>query len=88
MGQTSTRTYDAAGQLLSIKDFNGQTTTYAYDAAGRLTSTVLPGGETIGRTYTATGKLATLTDAHGVTTISYDLRDRPIDVRNPDGTPR
>ena len=30
-GQSQTRTYDAAGNLQTLIDYNGKTTTYAYD---------------------------------------------------------
>jgi RHS repeat-associated protein len=36
-------------------------------------------------TYTPTGQRASATDARGVTTYSYDLRDRLLDVTHPDG---
>src|SRR5258708_31518270 len=83
LGQTATRSYDAAGNLVSLRDFNGQTTTYTYDALDRLTGRVLPDGEVHAFGYTAAAKLASMTDAHGTTSFAYDQRDRPTQVRQP-----
>ena len=38
-------------------------------------------------TYTATGKRATMTDASGTTTYTYDSQDRLITKATPQGTP-
>jgi RHS repeat-associated protein len=85
MGQTEARSYTAAGDLASLRNFNGQTTTYEYDAMTRLVRRTLPDGQTHGFTYTPTGQIASFSDASGTTTITYDLRDRPTLVRRPDG---
>jgi YD repeat-containing protein len=37
---TESRSYDAAGNLLSLKHFNGYTTTYTYDGLNRLLTRV------------------------------------------------
>ncbi|MBU3948143.1 MAG: hypothetical protein KJ826_07980 [Proteobacteria bacterium] len=38
LGQTATYTYDAAGRLANLDNFNGTVSTYGYDDANRLTS--------------------------------------------------
>ena len=76
---TETRTYDYAGNLFSLLNFNGKTTAYGYDPLNRLLSkTPDPTlNETVESfTYTATGKRATMTDASGLTSYGYDNLDR------------
>ncbi|HEY1204151.1 MAG: RHS repeat domain-containing protein [Bryobacteraceae bacterium] len=40
---TETRTYDYAGNLVSLLNFNNKTTSYGYDQLNRLTSRSSPG---------------------------------------------
>ncbi len=84
--------YDAVGSLTARTDFNGHTTTYTYDNMNRLLSkTADPffsqgacangacGATQVSYTYTLTGKRASMTDASGKTTYTYDFRvDRPL----------
>ncbi len=91
LGQTESYAYDANGNLSSRTDFNGHTTTYTYDNMNRLLSkTADPffsqdacangacGATQVSYTYTPTGKRASMTDASGMTTYSYDFRvNRP-----------
>jgi RHS repeat-associated protein len=84
-----TRTYDAAGNLQTLTDYNGNTTTYTYDNLNRLLSRTpdsrLPDvPESF--TYTATGKRATMTDASGTTIYTYDAQDRLQTKATPQGT--
>jgi RHS repeat-associated protein len=88
-GQTQTRTYDSAGNLTSLTDYNGKTTTYTYDTLNRLLSRTPDSSLTDTSesfTYTATGKRATMTDASGMTTSTYDNQDRLITKATPQGT--
>lgn len=88
LGMVETRAYDAAGNLISHTDFNGKTTTYQYDALNRLLEKipdVTLGQPAIAFTYTATGKRASMSDASGVTTYTYDNRDRLITKATPEG---
>jgi RHS repeat-associated protein len=85
LAQTETRSYDLAGNLITVRDFNGQMTTLEYDSMNRLLRRTLP-GEIQEYTYTAAGEMATISDAHGITSFAYDLRDRPVVVRQPDAT--
>ena len=89
VGQTQTRAYDAAGNLISLTDYNGKTTMYAYDALNRLISrtpdpTLTDTPERF--TYTPTGKRASMTDATGSTTYTYDNLDRMVTKMTPQGT--
>ncbi|HEX6622132.1 MAG TPA: VWA domain-containing protein, partial [Pyrinomonadaceae bacterium] len=88
LGQSETYGYDFVGNLTSRIDFNGKRTTYIYDALNRLTNRVPDGtlGEpSVTFNYTATGRRARMTDAAGVTTYAYDLRDRLISKATPRG---
>jgi RHS repeat-associated protein len=89
VGQTQTRTYDATGNLISLTDYNGKTTTYASDALNRLLSKAPDPSLTDtpeSFTYTTTGKRASMTDASGATTYTYDSLDRLITKATPQGT--
>ncbi len=91
LGQIESYGYDTIGNLTSKADFNGHTTTYTYDNMNRLLSkTADPffsqgacangacGATQVSYTYTPTGKRASMTDASGMTTYSYDFRvNRP-----------
>ena len=86
---TETRNYDAAGNLLGLLDFNGKTTTYQYDPLNRLTTRIPDGSSgdvAESFTYTSTGKRASMTDASGLTTYTYDHLDRLLSKATPQGT--
>src|SRR5208337_3257150 len=53
---TETRSYDAAGNLVSLTHFNGVTTTFTYDPINRLITRTTPGEPTVSYTYSPTGK--------------------------------
>jgi len=89
LGQTQTRTYDAAGNLLTLTDYNGHTTTYTYDSQNHLLSKIpdpVLNEPAVSFTYTATGKRASMTDASGTTTYTYDNLDRLKTKATPQGT--
>src|SRR5262249_11226646 len=78
LGMTEMDTYDDAGNLISKTDFNGKTTTFVYDGMDRLTRKAPDpslGQPAVLFTYTVTGKRATMQDASGLTTYTYDDRD-------------
>src|SRR5260370_4136831 len=89
LSQFETFTYDAVGNPATKTDFNAKKTTYNYDALNRLTSKVPDPSlnqTTISFTLTATGKRASMTDASGSTTYTYDNRDRMLTKATPEGT--
>jgi RHS repeat-associated protein len=83
---TETRSYDAAGNLVSLTHFNGVTTTYTYDALNRLLTRSTPGEATVSFSYTATGKRNTMSVGSWNTTYSYDSLDRLAAKAAPAGT--
>jgi len=88
LGMTETLTYDVAGNLTGKTDFNGKTTTFSYDTLNRLIEkqpdpTV--GEPTVRFTYTTSGQRARMEDASGVTTYTYDNRDRLTQKATPQG---
>ncbi len=89
LGMAETGAYDAAGNLISKTDFNGRTTTYSYDSLNRLLRKI-PDSRlneaSVSFTYTGTGMRATMQDASGSTTYTYDNRDRLIAKNAPQGT--
>ncbi|WP_458120145.1 polymorphic toxin-type HINT domain-containing protein [Paenibacillus sp. Z6-24] len=55
-------TYDNAGHMSTVTDWNGRKTSYGYDANGRLTSTTRPDGTKETRSYNAAGQMTSKTD--------------------------
>ena len=65
--------YDAAGNLKTVRQANGEVTRMHYDALGRQTSILYPDGFSESWTYDNAGKVLTSTSRSGlVTTSSYD----------------
>jgi|GEM_PF-959907 len=81
----TTDTYDANGNLQSLKDPNGNTTTYGYDAENRLTAITYSDGKTpkVSYPYDANGNRSQMTDGTGSTTYLYDELDRLTSVTSP-----
>lgn len=90
LGQSESFTYDPEGNITARKDFNGKTTTYAYDALDRLLSRTpdpsLAGAFPESFTYSATGQRASMSDASGQTTYTYNNRDQILTRSMPEGT--
>ncbi|WP_219892165.1 putative Ig domain-containing protein [Chamaesiphon polymorphus] len=86
LNQRSTTNYNAVGSISTMTDFNGKTTTYKYDEQNRLVEQDFTNAPTITMTYTVGGQIATITDGRGVTSFSYDLRDRLISKTDVDGS--
>ncbi|MCP3994624.1 MAG: RHS repeat-associated core domain-containing protein, partial [bacterium] len=77
--------HNADGTLASHTDFNGATRTFEYDASRRLTRRAYPDGSEVTFTYTPTGQRATVADARGTGTYTYDDRDRLLEKTDPTG---
>ncbi len=68
-GQTTTTTYNAAGQALTVTNAKQETTTFGYDTDGRLQSVAgAMAGATTSYAYDAFGRPRTVTDADGAWT--------------------
>ncbi len=68
-------------------DFNGDTTTTAYDIMGRLIAMQYSkDGNSEVYSYYNNDQVHTVTDQHGTTTYTYDVRDRLATETKPDGT--
>jgi YD repeat-containing protein len=90
-GNTTTYTYNAAGQIQTLTQPSpGGTTTFNYNTNGQLTSIQGPLAGTANVTsftYDGFGRLNTVSDSEGYTlTFAYDAYDRPTTVTYPDGT--
>jgi RHS repeat-associated protein len=85
-GNTTSFTYDAAGNLASITSPSGSETTFGYDAAGNVVLTTAPSGRTITYTYDGTGRLSSVTDPAGATTsYQFSVAGRLTQVTDPTG---
>ncbi|GLY70930.1 DUF6531 domain-containing protein [Amycolatopsis taiwanensis] len=78
-------TYDAAGNLVRERDFNGRTMVYENDAAGRLARLTNGAGETIAITRDTLGRITEQHTGDGqVTTFSYDRAGQLVRATGPD----
>jgi YD repeat-containing protein len=87
-GQFEVFSYDNGGNLTSRADFNGRTTTFAYDMMRRLLSRTPDPSlsqPAVSFTYNSTGQRATMADASGATTYTYDVRNRLTSKQTPFG---
>ncbi len=84
-GARESATFNADGTLASHTDFNGATLTFHYDAGRKLLRRAYPDGSEISFTYTPSGRRATATAPRGTTSYTYDNRDRPAEVIDPNG---
>ena len=92
LGMTEQFGYDADGNVTTHTDFRGKLATYTFDTRypnGRPTGKVPDptlGEPSVGYTYYSNGPRFTMTDASGVTTYTYDLRNRLHTKATPEGT--
>jgi RHS repeat-associated protein len=79
---TTTYTYNAAGQRLTMNEAGSGTTTYSYDTAGRLASLVNPFSETTSFVYDTLGRVGQKSLANGTSEhYAYDTRSRLTQVQ-------
>jgi len=77
--------YDAEGNVSSIKDPNNNTTNYVYDPLNRLIIVSQPGNVVTSYAYDIHGNLQTFTDAEShTTTYEYDDMGRLLSTTSPD----
>lgn len=100
LGMRESYGYDAVGNLISTTDFNGHTTSYQFDSLNRLTKKTADiffstgscanapgcGATQVSFTYTTLGQRASMIDAAGTTTYTYDNRNRILVKATPFGT--
>jgi RHS repeat-associated protein len=87
LGNVTTNTYDANGNLLTTTTPSpdgtspGSTTTFTYDSKGELLTVTDPRNNTTTMAYTPAGMVTSITDAQGhVTSFTYDGRGNRISV--------
>ena len=86
MGQVEAFEYDVSGNRTMHVDFKGQVANYQYDVLNRETRReYLSTGRTVDTVYTVTSQVAMLTDHRGITSYTYDARDRLTRVSHPTG---
>ena len=86
LGMSELYTYDQVGNLATRTNFAGKQTSYDYDSLNRLTTKTPDaslGESAITFTYTPTGRRQPMSDASGVSTYTYDNRDRLITKQTP-----
>jgi len=90
--RTSTLSYNAKNELVSITDPLGRSVGFAYDLAGRITTQTLPDTRTIGYNYDANGNVTSITPpgrpAHTFAYTPVDLEQsyNPPDIGLPTDT--
>ena len=78
----TTRSFDAAGNVLTSTDPRNLATTYGYDGLDNQVSLVSPDTGTTTRTFDAAGNVLTSTDARGVqSTYGYDNASRVTQIQ-------
>jgi RHS repeat-associated protein len=80
----TTREYDKAGNLEKLKDPEGRTTTFTYDKANRLTKKSYSEEAThaVEYSYDKDSHVTKMVDGTGTTETTYDVLDRPTEVKN------
>ena len=83
---TTTYTYDARYNLLTISEPLGQSAVYNYDANGNLTSVVDPNGNTYSYTYDSLNRVIEVDLPTGTSyTFTYDFRNNVVNAKDPEG---
>jgi RHS repeat-associated protein len=82
--RATTREYDKAGNLEKLKDPEGRTTTFSYDKANRLIKKSYSDVAThaVEYSYDKDSNVTKMIDGTGTTETTYDILDRPTEVKN------
>ena len=78
--------YDALGRQIERHEPNGNVVTTSYDRRGLALRVTYADGSAVTKRYDGNGHLIELHDTSGVTTFSYDARNRQTSERGPQGT--
>ncbi|MCO5411217.1 RHS repeat domain-containing protein [Ralstonia mojiangensis] len=82
-------TYDAQGNLLSVRERNGRTTALQYTTTGQLTKVTAPSGRNLTFGYNAQGRVSSITAPDGaITQYAYNANGMLTTVTWPDNTTR
>ncbi len=80
-------TYDDAGRVITMNDYDGYATTYTYTNAGRVSTVTTPGNKTWTYNYNVLGQPTTIALPNGMTTAyAYDTLNRMTKLEHKDGT--
>jgi len=85
LGNITSFTYDADGNVLSKTEPGIGTTTYTYDSKGNILSVKDPLNQTTMYTYNGFGQALTITGAPGNTTNTYDAKGNLLTTTDPAG---
>ncbi len=77
--------YDDHGQLTRYTNRKGETFYFEFNSHGQMTRKAYPDGREVTCTYTAARQLASVTDASGTISITYDARNFPVRIDYPGG---
>ncbi|SHI03027.1 RHS repeat-associated core domain-containing protein [Desulfofustis glycolicus] len=84
-GSFTERSYDEAGNLVSLINELGRETTSVYDGLDRLTALIRPGAVTTGFAYDVHDNEREVVDDNGITTVfSYNDFGRKVEEQSPD----
>jgi RHS repeat-associated protein/uncharacterized repeat protein (TIGR01451 family) len=85
---TTTLTYNAADELISVTYPSGQFLKFAYNAAGQRTQSIDQSGFTVNYKYDSLGRLSELTDGSGNLIVQYTYNDlgELVEKQNGNGT--
>ncbi len=80
-------TYDDAGRVITMTDYDGYATTYTYTDTGRVSTVTTPGNKTWTYNYNALGQPTTVALPNGMTTAyAYDTLNQMTKLEHKDGT--
>jgi YD repeat-containing protein len=82
-------TFDAKGNLLSVRERNGRATVLEYDTNGALSKVVAPSGRSLTFVYNPQGRVSSITAPDGaITQYAYNANGMLTTVTWPDNTTR